>query len=223
MGPDTVLPAAREDIAFETADGLTLVGELALPIDRPAVATALCLHPLPTHGGSMDSHLLRKMANRLPATDGIAVLRFNTRGTSSDRGTSEGTFGGGVDERLDVAAALDFAEFRELPRVWLVGWSFGTELTLQYGLEPLVVGTVLISPPLRTTSRSQLDAWAADGRPLIALVPEFDDYLRPTEARERFAAVDQAEIIAVEGARHLFVGAKYTDRVLAEVVSALAG
>ncbi len=33
------LPARREDIELYTADGLTLVGELALPLDRDPVAT----------------------------------------------------------------------------------------------------------------------------------------------------------------------------------------
>ena len=37
-----------------------------------------------------------------------------------------------------------------------------------------------------------------------------------TAARERFAAVPQAEVVAVEGAKHLFVG--FTERVLDEVV-----
>src|SRR5690606_23860424 len=77
----SVLPARREDIELHTADGLTLVGELALPADRPPVATLVTLHPLPTHGGFMDSHVLRKAAWRLPALAGLAVLRFNTRGT----------------------------------------------------------------------------------------------------------------------------------------------
>ena len=52
---------------------------------------------------------------------------------------------------------------------------------------------------------------------MIVLVPEFDDFLRPDAARERFAAVPQAEIVAVPGARHLWVG--YADRVLAEIVA----
>ena len=38
----------------------------------------------------MDSHVFRKAAYRLPALAGIAVLRFNTRGTTSVQGTSEG-------------------------------------------------------------------------------------------------------------------------------------
>ncbi|HLV44768.1 MAG TPA: hypothetical protein VKY39_07410, partial [Aggregatilineales bacterium] len=74
------LPARREDIELHTSDGLTLVGELALPLDREPVATMLALHPLPTAGGFMDSHILRKAAGRLPALADLAVLRFNTRG-----------------------------------------------------------------------------------------------------------------------------------------------
>ncbi len=77
---------------LHTADGLSLVGELALPPDRDPVATMVCLHPLPTHGGMMDSHVFRKASYRLPALAGLAVLRFNTRGTSSLQGTSDGSF-----------------------------------------------------------------------------------------------------------------------------------
>ena len=120
---DSVLPARRQDIELHTADGLTLVGELALPLDRPPVATLVTVHPLPTHGGFMDSHVLRKAAARLPALADLAVLRFNLRGVSSPRGTSEGTFDEGVAERFDVAAAIEFAEFTELPHPWLLGWS----------------------------------------------------------------------------------------------------
>src|SRR6185436_14390881 len=107
---NSVLPARREDIELRTADGLTLVGELAVPAERDPVATLICLHPLPTHGGMMDSHLLRKAAWRLPALAGLAVLRFNTRGTSSQRGTSQGQFDHGVGERYDVAAAIAYAQ-----------------------------------------------------------------------------------------------------------------
>ena len=203
---NTVLPAERRPIRLETVDGLTLVGELALPVDRPPVATAVCLHPLPTHGGSMDSHLLRKAAWRLPALAGIAVLRFNTRGTESDEGRSEGEFDNAVAERHDVAAAIEFADFSDLPAPWLLGWSFGTDLILMHGRDPIVRGAVLLSPPLRFSAESDLDAWGAFGRPVTAVVPEFDDYLRPDEARRRFARIPQAEVVAVPGAYHLFVG-----------------
>ena len=158
---NSVLPARREDIELHTADGITLVGELALPLDRDPVATLVCLHPLPTHGG-----------------------------------------------------------FAELPRIWLLGWSFGTDLALRYGNDPSVVGAILLSPPLRAATEPVLDGWAESGKPVVALVPEFDDYLRPEQARQRFAAIPQADVVAVEAARHLWVGD--ADRVLDEVVKRVA-
>jgi uncharacterized protein len=210
------LPARREEIELHTADGLSLVGELARPVDRDPVATLICLHPLPTGGGMMDSHVLRKAAWWLPARVGLAVLRFNTRGTSSDRGRSEGAFDGGEGERYDVAAAIEYAEFADLPAIWLVGWSFGTELALRHGCDPAVTGAVLLSPPLRRAGDADLAVWAHSGKPLLVLVPEHDDYLRPTQARERFAAVPRAEVVGVEGAKHLWVGD--AERVLDEIV-----
>jgi alpha/beta superfamily hydrolase len=224
---NTVLPADRRPVTLHTADGLELVGELALPPGgRPASASIVCLHPLPTHGGSMDSHLYRKAAWRLPALADVAVLRFNTRGTESKEGRSQGSFDAADSERYDVAAALDLVESAdlvlgvELPGPWLVGWSFGTDLVLKHGNDPSVVGAVLISPPLRFSTNDDLDVWAESGKPLVLLVPEFDDYLRPDDARRRFARVPQAEVVAVEGAKHLFVG--YTERVLDEIVGRVA-
>ncbi|HYZ54217.1 MAG TPA: alpha/beta hydrolase [Streptosporangiaceae bacterium] len=214
----TVLPARRSPITLRTSDGLRLVGELALPESRDPVATLICLHPLPTHGGMMDSHVLRKASFRLPAVADLAVLRFNTRGTSSEQGTSEGEFGDGDTERHDVAAAIEYATAQNLPRLWLVGWSFGTELALKWGIDPGVEGAILLSPALHRATDADLDAWAASGKPLTVLVPELDDYLRPGEARRRFARVPQANLIAVDRAKHLWVGEPYVRIVLTEIV-----
>jgi pimeloyl-ACP methyl ester carboxylesterase len=121
-----------------------------------------------------------------------------------------------VGEQYDVAAALDLVESLDLPQIWLVGWSFGTDLALMYGADPGVVGAVLLSPPLRFSRPEHLATWAASGKRLVALVPEHDDYLRPAEARERFAAVPQAEVVGMAGAKHLWVG--MADEVLDEIV-----
>lgn len=213
------LPARREDIELETLDGLTLVGELALPAEHDPVATLVTLHPLPTAGGFMDSHILRKAAARLPALADLAVLRFNTRGTASPRGTSDGAFDGGRAEAFDLAAAVDFARERGLPRPWLVGWSFGTELALKYGRDHDIEGVILLSPPLHRATEAEVAAWAGDDRRVIVLVPEFDDYLRPDAAAERFAAIPDAVLIPVEGGKHLWVGEAQTRRVLTEIVA----
>ena len=218
----SILPAVREEIEFRTEDGLTLVGELAIPESGLVNATLVTLHPLPTHGGFMDSHVYRKAAWRLPYLANIAVLRFNTRGTHSPRGTSEGEFGGGGPEGADVRAAVDFAVARGLPNRWLVGWSFGTELALMHGALLDVEGAVLLSPPLHRAGDGALDAWTASGKPVTVLVPEFDDYLRPAAAKEAFAPLAQANVVAVNGAKHLWVGEPYVRRVLDEIVHAVA-
>ncbi len=218
----TELPANREAIELVTADNLRLIGELATPVANKPTAVLLTLHPLPTHGGFMDSHVLRKAANRLPALANLAVLRFNTRGTTSPHGTSEGSFGEGVQERLDVEAALQFLKNRDLGPVWLVGWSFGTELAIKYGFDKDIAGAILLSPPLHRANESDLLNWVGSGRKLIALIPEHDEYLAPKEAKERFKVVPEAQIIGVDGAKHLWVGEVATKRVLNEIVKAVA-
>jgi pimeloyl-ACP methyl ester carboxylesterase len=119
----------------------------------------------------MDSHLLKKASFRLPALADLAVLRFNTRGTTSPRGTSQGAFDGADGEKFDVAAALDLCEAEDLPSIWLLGWSFGTDLALKYGCDPSVVGAVLISPPLRFSAPADLQQWADSGKPLTRSCP----------------------------------------------------
>jgi len=223
---NSVLPARRQPITLHTSDGLTLVGELALPIVGMPTATIVCCHPLPTAGGFMDSHVLRKMAWRLPALANIAVLRFNTRGTTSARGTSGGSFDEGNAEGLDLAAALEFVQERGLPVPWVLGWSFGTDVILKHAINAQtsqgIQGAILLSPPLRFSEVSDLDRWASSELPLTALVPENDDYLQPPEAVQRFARISQTEVIGVPGAGHLWVGEKSVRVVLNEIVARVA-
>lgn len=220
-----VLPSTRENIELHTEDGLTLVGELATPLTAEPAGTLLTLHPLPTHGGFMDSHIYLKAANRLPALADLAVLRFNTRGTSSPRGTSDGEFGDGGTEAADFRAALQWIKRRGLPKPWVVGWSFGTEVALKHAWDARdeIAGVILLSPPLRRTTRPELARWADTPIPLVALVPEHDDFLVPdaAEAAFREAGVWDAErftMVAVEKGRHLWIGEVQTRRVHEEIV-----
>jgi alpha/beta superfamily hydrolase len=214
----TELPSNRENVDLVTEDNLHLVAELATPVQGKPSAVLLTLHPLPTHGGFMDSHILRKAANRLPALANLAVFRFNTRGTKSPQGTSEGNFSEGIQERLDLEAAISFLLARDLGPIWLVGWSFGTELAIKYGYDKQISGAILLSPPLHRANEQDLTNWSGSGRKLVALVPEHDEYLNPEQARARFAVLPEAEIIAVDGAKHLWVGESATRSVLNEIV-----
>lgn len=215
----TVLPALRTPVRLRTADGFSLVGELALPEHGSVAGALIMLHPLPTHGGMMDSHIFKKAANRLPSMAEITVIRFNTRGTESDQGKSEGEFGNGVTEEADVIAAINYAfDSLKVKNLWIVGWSFGTDLALQYATDKRIKGLILLSPPLLTTKDSHLDFWAKDGRPVVALVPEFDEFLNPTDAQIRFKTLTSIDLIAVAGAKHLWVGEPFVHRVLSEIV-----
>jgi hypothetical protein len=117
-----------------------------------------------------------------------------------------------------VAAANSYPVAGGLPRRWLLGWSFGTDLALKWGNVPEVEGAILLSPALHRATDADLDGWAASGRSLLVLVPELDDYLRPDQARARFARVPQAEVVAVDRAKHLWVGEPYVRIVLNAIV-----
>lgn len=222
IAANSVLPARRESLRFAAADGVGLIGELATPEWTAPIATLLCVHPLTTHGGSMDSHLFRKMAWRIPALAGLAVFRFNLRGAGEGPTRSGGTFDECRTEGLDLGAAIAQVVQLGLPEPWLVGWSFGTDVALKFGDRDPVAGAILLSPPLRYTDTADLDRWARSQRPLTALVPEFDDYLRPDAAKQRFAAVPQAAVVGVPGASHLWVGERFVRIVLNEIVSRVA-
>lgn len=219
---NSVLPALRMPLTLTTSDGLRLVGELALPERNAPVASIVCVHPLPTHGGMMDSHVLRKMAWRLPALADVAVLRFNTRGTQSAAGQSEGDFDNGRGEGLDLLAAIGEIEARSLPAPWLVGWSFGTDVILRHGNLDPVRGAVLLSPPLRFATDADLVGWAESGRALTCVVPELDDYLVPDAARARFAVIPQVKVIGVAGAKHLWVGEINVRSAIDEITKVVA-
>lgn len=221
--PSSVFESVRTPFIVTTADGVNLVGEVAAPIG-PSKGTILCLHPLPTAGGMMDSHIYKKAANRLPAMAAITVVRFNTRGTTSEAGSSTGNFDNGVSEKFDVEAMLDYClDTLKLENLWVIGWSFGTDLALQHAKNPGHKGLILLSPPLRTTTAEQLEYWNTDLRPITALVPELDDYLQPAAARERFAIIPTINIIAVDDAKHLWVGEPAVNRVLSEINSIVTG
>ena len=122
---------------------------------------------------------------------------------------------------MDFEAALKFIRERGLPNPWVIGWSFGTEVALNHAVNADVAGVILLSPPLHRTTPEALRAWNDNSVPIVALVPEHDDYLQPAEARERFAIVPRVEVVAVEEGKHLWVGEKQTYRVLSEIVERL--
>ena len=220
--PSTLLPANRSAITIKTSDGLNLIGEVATPLGE-ITGSLLMLHPNPSGGGMMDSHIYKKAANRLPAMAGIQIIRFNTRGTTSEAGKSEGEYDHGKSEKLDVLAALDYCfEQLKVKDLHVIGWSFGTELALQYARDERIKELILLSPPMLSTMDEDLNFWIKDGRPITALIPEFDDYLKPDAAKIKFSKVKNLKQIDVNGAKHLLVGEPMVHLVLTEIVKVIA-
>lgn len=220
--PSTVLPANRTPFTIKTSDGLNLIGEVAAPIGE-ITGSLLMLHPNPSGGGMMDSHIYKKAANRLPAMAGIQIIRFNTRGSESEAGKSQGEYDHGKSEKLDVLAALDYCfERLKIKDLYVIGWSFGTELALQYARDKRIKELILLSPPMLSTTDEDLDFWVKDGRAITALIPELDDYLKPDAARLKFSRVKNLKQIDVKGAKHLWVGEPMVYLVLSEIVKVIA-
>jgi hypothetical protein len=195
-----------EPVSLTTSDGLQLEAELAMVEDEPAWAGAVLTHPHPQQGGNMRSIVPGTLFAELPAA-GVAALRFNFRGV----GGSSGTYGGGVDERLDVIAALDHL-VGSLPAglpVVLAGWSFGADVSLSVG-DARISGWFCAAPPLRIVDPTTMVA-GTDPRPKLLAVPERDQFRRPDAVRDLVADWPACRIEVIPGADHFFVGR--TDRL----------
>ncbi len=203
VGPDP--------LRLTTSDGLTLEAEL----DRPSSyrAAVVLAHPHPAQGGSMRSLVTSELFRNLPGL-GLATLRFNFRGVEG----SDGEHAGGVDEHLDIEAAVaELASLAPEVPLFTAGWSFGADVSLTV-LDPRLAGWFLIAPPLRVVNESAMVA-AGDPRPKLAVVGEHDQFRPPDAARQATATWTNTEIVAVAGADHFFAGR--TDRV-AELAVAFA-
>jgi alpha/beta superfamily hydrolase len=187
---------AVEPLRFDTADGLVLAGELA----RAATATgaAVVCHPHPLYGGDMHNHVVEAIVGGL-ATAGATTLRFDFRGV----GRSQGRHGGGVDERLDVAAAIDaVAPFAGHGPLLLAGYSFGALVALEV-IDERVDGWFAVAAPI---GDGAVPLAAADHRPKTLLVPAHDQFAPPDVIERRTAGWVATERTTVPMADHFLAG-----------------
>ena len=156
-----------ETVTFETSDGVTLTGDLATPVDADTITTAaIVCHPHPQYGGDRFNVVVESCWRAL-AGAGILALRFDFRSR----------FGGGVDERLDVVAALDaLAERRPTARLVAIGYSFGAMVVLGVS-DARIAATALVAPPL-----SIMPVEVTPLAPTLVLTPVGDQFTPPEAA-----------------------------------------
>jgi alpha/beta superfamily hydrolase len=197
------------DVTLTTRDGLSLHGHLHGGGRRGAV---LVCHPHTMNGGSMETGLVPLLAEAL-ARAGFTVLRFDFRGA----GRSEGRFGHGTGELLDVDAAI--AHLRDavpgLPLV-LTGWSFGAAVSLRWlvdrgdadGWLGVAVALGLEELGVPTVSADELRGLEV---PLSFVHGTEDDVAPLYRVRALTMLSDGAELHQIDGGTHFLQG--HTDEV----------
>ena len=199
-----------------TADGVELEGIWTTPDSEPVGTVVLC-HPHPLDGGTMTTPLIRTVAATL-GDAGLVVLRFNFRGV----GASQGTWGGGSGEILDVAAAVELAASTHpsLP-IGVAGWSFGATVSLAWQAESgSSLPWVGIAPgirPYRGSLPPDLALLVPARRRIV--IGDRDQFATVVDI-EHFAIRCHAEVTVLPGSDHFFL---YRERKVGEVVAAHFG
>jgi uncharacterized protein len=180
--------------------GITLDGQLSV---GTAPGGAVITHPHPLFGGDMANNVVLTTVRALAAR-GMSALRFNFRGV----GRSTGTYGGGIEEADDVAAALAFLKSRTPGPHFVVGYSFGAAVASRALLEGLSAdGAICVAPPIAFMDLSLLPRL-----PGLRLIIVGDrDELCPLPSLRALMAESQpafgatpAEVRVIEGADHFF-------------------
>lgn len=191
------------DIRFAAGDGTELAGRLTLP-DEPNGGGAVICHPHPRQGGSMHSWMLPVLQRALVG-DGWVGLRFDFRGA----GSSEGSYGRGEDELLDVAGAVDrvLDDLGDDAPLLLVGWSFGAHVSLRYAVgDDRVDGWAGVGLPVGLTgggTELELEHLARWSRPKLFLHGERDPIADLEAVREiHDAAAEPKRLRVIEGGDH---------------------
>ena len=132
---------------------------------------------------------------------------------------SEGSFGDGVAEQEDVAAAISWLACQpevDVGKVGLLGYSFGAAVALPVACnDERVKAMALISPPLEPSQIAQLKE-CAKPKLIVCGTEDFVVSLEKAELMNREAA-EPKQFEFVSGADHFWSG---REAVLAEKVAA---
>jgi alpha/beta superfamily hydrolase len=168
--------------------------------EEPSLAAVVC-HPHPLMGGTMDNHVVYRLARGLNDV-GAVVVRFNFRGV----GDSTGTHADGVGEQDDATAALDFLRERHpsLP-LWMAGFSFGARVGLEVGArDPRVVKLLGVGLAL---SMFDLSFLLAVTKPKAFIQGGSDEFAGAAKVEEFVKGmIEPKRLEIVPGASHLFTG-----------------
>jgi len=178
-------------------------GPLACALDapadgQPARGLALCCHPHPLHGGTLDNKVVQTLA-RAAVQCGWRALRFNFRGV----GDSSGAWDEGRGEIDDALAVLAAQRQGDEP-LWLAGFSFGGFVASQVAQRCLAGGQrveqlVLVGPAVVNFAVATVPV------PTLVVHGEHDEVV-PLSAVLDWARPSTQPVVVVPGAGHFFHG-----------------
>ena len=179
-------------------------GPLEALVERPAEPVpgvfAVCCHPHPLFGGTMQNKVVHALA-RAALDCGVPAVRFNFRGV----GGSQGGYDNGVGETDDALAVAQWGA-REFgaDRLWATGFSFGSfvayGLAVARGAERLVT----VAPPVQRFDFSQL---AVPRSPWLVVQGDDDELVNHDSVLQWTRSVAPPPQVRIfEGADHFFHG-----------------
>ena len=176
-------------------------GLLELAIDEPTCpvhGVALVLHPLPTHGGTMDNKVVQTLAKACTQL-GYRAVRFNFRGV----GASQGAFDNGPGEIEDALAVVAAQRVDGMPFV-LAGFSFGAFVATKLAERLAQAQQPVDRLALIGLAASRFPAASVPAQTLV-VHGEQDDVV-PLSAVLDWARPQALPVTVVPGAGHFFHG-----------------
>lgn len=169
------------------------------PAARPDVI-AICCHPHPLYGGTMQNKVVHTLA-RACQDAGVASLRFNFRGV----GASGGKHDNGDGESEDAALIADWARReRGCRAVWSLGFSFGAWVAFRLASLRDAGLLVTVAPPVQRFDFTRL---AAPGCPWLVAQGDADELVNHEAVLGWTRALSPApEVMIFAGAEHFFHG-----------------
>jgi alpha/beta superfamily hydrolase len=173
---------------------------LETPPNARTDIVAVCCHPHPLYGGTMQNKVVHTLARAVQDRH-VASLRFNFRGV----GGSAGRHDDGVGESEDAAIVADWG-MRELgaTRVWALGFSFGAFVAYRLATGKRAALLVTVAPPVRRFDFTKLPVPRC---PWLVAQGDADDLVdhEAVLAWTRML-VPRPDVRIVPGAEHFFHG-----------------
>jgi uncharacterized protein len=163
-----------------------------------AHAAAVIAPPHPVYGGRCDNPIVLAATEGLSQA-GVAVLRFNFRGTG-------GSSGQPTDDAAaadsDYRAATTYLETRQAGPYLAAGYSFGAATALRVAArDPRFARLLLVAPPI-----SMLDLTALrDAHHPVSLIAADDDEYAPLDQLQALVRdLSHVQLHVIAGADHFF-------------------